>query len=89
MSLARVPNFSISLDGFGTGEGQSADAHFGHAGDRLHEWMFATRWWREMIGQPGGSGGVDDVFAHVFGPGIGAELWGAKKFGPPGWHEDP
>ena len=43
MSLARVQNFSISLDGFGTGEGQSHDAHFGHAGDRLHEWMFATR----------------------------------------------
>jgi hypothetical protein len=31
MSLARVHNFAISLDGFGTGEGQSADAHFGHA----------------------------------------------------------
>jgi hypothetical protein len=45
MSLVRVHNFSISLDGFGTGEGQSRDAHFGHAGDRLHEWMFATRWW--------------------------------------------
>jgi hypothetical protein len=32
MSLVRVHNFSISLDGFGTGEGQSHDAHFGHAG---------------------------------------------------------
>ena len=42
MSLARVHNFSISLDGFGTGAGQSAEAHFGHAGDRLHQWMFAT-----------------------------------------------
>src|SRR5439155_24802996 len=62
MSLARVQNFSISLDGFGTGEGQSRDAPFGHAGDRLHEWMFATRWWREMIGQPGGNGGIDDAF---------------------------
>ena len=31
MSLTRVNNFSISLDGFGTGEGQSHDAHFGHA----------------------------------------------------------
>jgi hypothetical protein len=35
LSLTRVHNFSISLDGFGTGEGQSHDAHFGHAGDRL------------------------------------------------------
>lgn len=84
MSRVRVHNFSISLDGFGTGEGQNADAHFGHAGDRLHEWMFATRWW-----QSGGSCGVDDVFVQRHDPGIGAEIMGARKFGHPGWHEDP
>ena len=88
-SLARVHNFSISLDGFGTGEGQRHDAPFGHAGERLHEWMFATRFWREMVGQPGGSGGIDDAFAQQHGPGIGAEIMGAGKFGHPGWHEDP
>jgi len=88
VSLALVQNFSISLDGFGTGEGQSADAHFGHAGDRLHEWMFATRWWRGPNEQ-GGSGGVDDAFAQLFDLGIGAEIMGAGKFGHPGWHEDP
>ena len=89
MSLARVQNFAISLDGFGTGEGQSATAHFGHAGDRLHEWMFATRWGGEMLGRPGGSGGIDDAFSRQFTPGIGAEIMGAGKFGHPGWHEDP
>ena len=89
MSLARVHNFAVSLDGFGTGEGQSADAHFGHAGDRLHEWMFATRWGRKMLGQSGGTGGVDDAFSQLFEPGIGAEIMGAGKFGHPGWHEDP
>src|SRR4030081_3528619 len=86
MSLARVHNFAISLDGFGTGEGQSADAHFGHAGQRLHEWMFATRWWCEMVGQPGGTGGIDDAFSQLFAPGIGAEIMGAGKSAPPGWH---
>ena len=88
MSLARVHNFSISLDGFGTVEGQSHDAPFGHAGERLHQWMFATTWWRGLD-QPGGSRGVDDVFARQHGPGIGAEIMGAGKFGYPGWHEDP
>jgi hypothetical protein len=39
----RVHNFSVSLDGLGTGEGQSPDAPYGHAGVRLHEWLFATR----------------------------------------------
>jgi dihydrofolate reductase len=89
MSLARVHNFSISLDGFGTGEGQSKDAPFGHAGETLHEWMFATRMWHEMVGEPGGSSGVDHAFAQQHGPGIGAEIMGAGKFGYPGWHEDP
>ena len=89
MTLARVQFFSISLDGFGTGEPQSLDTPFGHAGERLHEWMFTTRWWHEMVGQPGGTGGIDDAFAQQHGPGIGAEIMGANKFGPPGWHQDP
>ena len=84
MSFVRVHNFSISLDGFGTGVGLSREAPFGHAGERLHEWMFATGWW-----QPGGSGGVDNAIAGQHDPGIGAEIMGAGKFGPPGWHEDP
>jgi dihydrofolate reductase len=89
MSLARVHNFAISLDGFGTGEGQTQEAPFGHAGERLHQWMFATRWWNEMVGKPGGSSGIDDAFSQRFAPGIGAEIMGANKFGPPRWHEDP
>src|SRR5215212_5372530 len=84
MSLARVQFFSISLDGFGTGEGLSREEPFGHAGERLHEWMFATRFWKAD-----GSRGVDDVFAQQHEPGIGAEIMGAGKFGAPGWHEDP
>jgi dihydrofolate reductase len=89
MSLARVHNFAISLDGFGTGDGLTAEQPFGHAGERLHEWMLATRWWGEEVGPPGGTGGVDDALARQFGPGIGAEIMGAGKFGLPGWHEDP
>ncbi|MGH2727334.1 MAG: dihydrofolate reductase family protein [Actinomycetota bacterium] len=89
MSLTRVQFFSISLDGFGTGEPQSRDAPFGHAGERLHEWMFATRWWSEMQREAGGSGGIDDAFARLHGPGIGVEIMGSRKFGPPRWHEDP
>lgn len=83
MSRARVHNFSISLDGFATGEDLSVEAPFGHAGERLHEWMFATRYWSE-----GGSAGVDDAFAQQHQPGIGAEIMGAGKFGPPGWQDD-
>jgi dihydrofolate reductase len=89
MSLTRVQFFSISLDGFGTGEGLTLEEPFGHAGDRLHEWMFKTRWWHESDGRPGGSRGIDDAFLRQFASGIGAEIMGAGKFGPPGWQEDP
>ena len=84
MSLARVQFFSVSLDGFGTGEPQTHDAPFGHAGERLHEWMFGTASWK-----PGGSSGIDDAFVRLHDHGVGAEIMGANKFGYPGWHEDP
>jgi dihydrofolate reductase len=89
MSDVRVHNFSISLDGFATGAGQAPGAPFGHAGERLHEWMFATRFWHQMAGGLGGSTGTDHAVAALHGPGIGAEIMGAGKFGPPGWQDDP
>src|ERR671910_510448 len=88
MSLARVQFFSISLDGFGTGEGLSLEAPFGHASERLHEWMFTTRWWLERLGQPGGTGGIAAAFGRLHDPGSGAEIRGAGKFAPPGGQED-
>jgi dihydrofolate reductase len=82
MSLVRVHNLSVSLDGFATGEGQSLEAPFGHAGTRLHEWFFPTRTFRAMQGEPGGTTGIDEAFASQWGPGIGAEIMGRSKFGP-------
>jgi dihydrofolate reductase len=82
MSEVRVHNFSISIDGFGTGEGLTFDAPFGHAGHRMHQWMFATRFGRTMFGQPGGSTGVDNAFAERLEVGFGAEIMGRGKFGP-------
>ncbi|HET8768632.1 MAG TPA: dihydrofolate reductase, partial [Pedococcus sp.] len=83
MSLTRIQNLSISLDGFATGEPQSLEAPFGHAGMRLHQWMMATRFW-----DPAGSDGVDNAMAQRHEHGIGAEIMGANKFGPPGWQDD-
>jgi dihydrofolate reductase len=82
MSQVRVHNFSVSLDGFGTGVGQSVEAPFGHAGRRLHEWFFATRTFRAMHGESGGTTGIDDALAGQWAPGIGAEIMGRRKFGP-------
>jgi dihydrofolate reductase len=84
MSIVRVQFFSVSLDGFGTGEGQTAELHFGHAGERLHQWMFTNRSWA-----PGGRGGIDDAFLRLHDVGVGAEIMGAGKWGHPGWQDDP
>ncbi|WP_029431847.1 dihydrofolate reductase family protein [Blastococcus sp. URHD0036] len=88
MSRTRIHNLTISLDGFGTGEGQSLETPFGHAGHRLHEWMIATRFGAPIVGREGGSAGVDNALAQQHEPGIGAEIMGANKFGPPGWQDD-
>ncbi len=82
MSRVRVHNFSVSLDGFGTGEGQSLEAPFGHAGQRLHDWFFQTQAFNDMHGNGGGATGVDNAMALTWGAGIGAEIMGRNKFGP-------
>ncbi|MEV6205614.1 dihydrofolate reductase family protein [Kitasatospora sp. NPDC051914] len=82
MSRVRVHNFTVSLDGYGTGEGQSLEAPFGHAGERLLDWFHHTRTFRQMQGQDGGGTGLDDEMARAWGEGIGAEIMGRNKFGP-------
>lgn len=82
MSLTRVHNLAISLDGFATGADQTLEAPFGHAQGRLMQWFVATRTFRSMQGAPGGSTGIDDAFARQWGTNIGAEIMGRNKFGP-------
>jgi dihydrofolate reductase len=81
----RVQAFSVSLDGFGTGEGLTDDEPFGHAGERLHEWMFAA-----LDDRPGAAP-LDRELVDRFSDGIGAEIMGRRKFHvgtgplPDGW----
>jgi hypothetical protein len=82
MSIVRVHNFGVSLDGFSTGEGQSLEQPFGHAGTRLLDGFMGTRTFQNMHGEPGGSTGADEAFASNWAPGIGAEIMGRNKFGP-------
>lgn len=87
MTKLRAHNLAVSLDGFATGEGQSFETPFGHAGGRLMEWFFPTRTFVAMSGHEseavgGGETGVDDDFAGATNVGIGAEIMGRRKFGP-------
>ncbi|MDO9398998.1 MAG: dihydrofolate reductase family protein, partial [Herbiconiux sp.] len=87
MTMLRVHNLAVSLDGFATGEGQSLDAPFGHAQHRLMQWFLPTRTFVSTTGHTdeavgAGTRGVDDAFAAESWRGIGAEIMGRNKFGP-------
>jgi dihydrofolate reductase len=82
MPKLRVHNMTMSLDGYVAGPNQNADAGLGVGGERLHEWMIATRGWREMVGEEGGDEGVDNQFFHAGEDNIGATIMGRNMFGP-------
>jgi len=82
MPKVRVHNFTMSLDGYVAGPDQSVDNPLGVGGSRLHEWMFATRMGRQMLGKDGGDEGLDNDFATQGDVGIGATIMGRNMFGP-------
>lgn len=85
MPKLRVHNFAISLDGYGAGLNQGPDKPFGDVdvpGPGLHDWMFATRTGRKMLGEADGSEGLDDKFVAAGDVNIGATVMGRNMFGP-------
>ena len=84
MTKVRVAGFSISLDGFGAGPEQSLENPLGKGGRALHQWFFHTRSFKAMIGQGGGSDGLDERYAHRSMDGFGAFILGRNMFGPAG-----
>jgi len=83
MSKVRVAAFSVSLDGYGAGPEQSLDDPLGRGGPRLHEWFYPTRTFKQMVlGQDGGTTGLDDEIAARSFENVGAWILGRNMFGP-------
>ena len=82
MSKVIVSGFSLSIDGFGAGPDQSLEYPLGKHGEELHTWMFGTRMFKQMIGEKGGSEGIDNDYAARSMTGIGAFIMGRNMFGP-------
>ena len=83
MSKVRVHNLAMSLDGYVAGPNQSLNDPLGVGGTGLHEWVFATRSGRQMMGGlDGGDEGLDDEFIAKGTAGIGATIMGRNMFGP-------
>jgi dihydrofolate reductase len=77
-----VHALSMSEDGYVAGPTQELENPLGVGGGQLHEWIFATRAGREMIGESGGTEDIEnDVVRRGF-QGIGATIMGRNMFGP-------
>ena len=90
MPKLRVHNFSISIDGYGAGLDQNVNNPLGVGGPHLHEWVFETRFGREMQGMGGGDEGLDNQFLIKGDESIGATVMGRNMFGPirGPWNDD-
>ena len=83
MPKLRVQGFSISLDGYGAGPGQSLENPLGVGGMGLHKWVLPTRTFQKMLfGKEGGTTGTDDDFAARGIVNLGAWILGRNMFGP-------
>jgi dihydrofolate reductase len=82
MTKLRVNCFSISLDGYGAGPKQDLANPLGVGGMELHQWVFATRTFKQMFGSDGGATGIDDDFAARGFANVGAWILGRNMFGP-------
>jgi dihydrofolate reductase len=82
MPRLRVHAFAISIDGFGAGPDQDLDNPLGVGGLAMHEWAFATQTFHRMLGNEGGTTGIDDEFVARGFDNIGAWILGRNMFGP-------
>jgi dihydrofolate reductase len=84
-------DISISLDGYVAGPDPSLEEPLGRGGERLHEWAFATRAWREPHGLDGGEEGADSELVRRLLGRVGATVMGRRMFsgGEGPWEQDP
>ena len=84
-------DITMSLDGFIAGPNQTIEQPLGEGGERIHEWVYGLKSWRESHGEPGGEASPDDdVFAETFAA-TGAVVMGRRMFsgGAGPWEDDP
>jgi dihydrofolate reductase len=77
-----VHGYTISLDGYGAGPGQTLEHPLGVGGEDLHGWFVDTRTFLRMHGGEGGRTGTDEDIAARGFVDIGAWIMGRNMFGP-------
>ncbi|HEX7077217.1 MAG TPA: dihydrofolate reductase family protein [Candidatus Eisenbacteria bacterium] len=84
-------NITMTLDGYVAGPRQSVENPLGEGGDRIHEWVYRLKSFREMHGDAAGgeTGTNDDVLRSMF-QNLGATIMGRNMFGggPGPWKKE-
>jgi dihydrofolate reductase len=84
-------DISVSLDGFVTGPNPGPGQGLGEGGDRLHEWAYGLKSFREPHGMEGGESNRDSEVLQEAMTRPGAGVMGRKMFddGEGPWGDDP
>jgi dihydrofolate reductase len=83
-------DITMSLDGFIAGPNQTLEQPLGEGGERIHEWVYGLRSWRESHGEPGGEATADDDVYQETVSSTGAVVMGRRMFsgGAGAWEDD-
>ena len=86
-----ILDITMSLDGFVAGPNQTLEQPLGERGERLHEWVYGLKSWRELHGMEGGEAGPDDALVNEASTSRGAAVMGRRMFsgGAGPWEDDP
>ena len=86
-----ICDITTSLDGYTAGPNQTLEEPLGRGGELLHDWLTATRAWREPHGLPDGEDNADSSVVEEHLGSIGATIMGRRMFsgGSGPWDEDP
>lgn len=84
-------DITMSLDGFVAGPNASLEHPLGEGGERLHEWAYDLKSFREPHGQEGGVENQDSAILRESFESTGAILMGRRMFsgGSGPWEDDP
>jgi dihydrofolate reductase len=82
---------TMSLDGLITGPDPGFEHPLGIGGDRLHQWAYGLRGFREAHGETGGETGPDNDLLEESFNAAGAIIMGRRMFsgGEGPWEDDP
>ena len=82
---------TMSVDGFTTGPDPGFEHPLGIGGDRLHQWAYGLRGFRERHGESGGETGPDNDLLEESFNAAGAIIMGRRMFsgGEGPWEDDP